>query len=85
MFVSVPVATRTQVCGGVDRIADAIAVIALAGWAEAVGMGSSEVPSIPLEPWMSGACTAGRMKGLEQPEYTGMEVRPMDVRMLRTL
>lgn len=86
-FVSVPVATTQHDPGGVFIIALYIAKMAFPGWTATPGggLGRRSVPSIPESPWISGAWTAGRMYGLEEPEKTGMSVRPMAVRMERAL
>ena len=72
-------ATTAQVWNGVFMIASYMARMVFPDFMATFGSGSKVVPSIPESPWISGAWTAGRMKGLRDPAYTGTSVFPIAV------
>ncbi len=85
MLVRAPVATSQAVLGGVEERAWNIA--RTAGILEGAerGVGRRRVPSRPEAPWIEGAWTAGRVRPLGLPGWTGIEGVPRAVRRERAL
>lgn len=78
MLVRVPVATSQAVCGGHDMSASRMSLMALrCARGSFSGRGSRSVPSRPLSPWMSGACSIFRQNGLDAPGWMEMSSLPM--------